>query len=1220
MGNAEHTPQKRVWTQHLFVIFASLLLFFNTLSLLPSGIHHVRSFLQTHDHHSFSQLSTGIGSLETVDVGQLQGGEEAMIVLNAAADLLGAVSAQHNLTSLQALSKDLHRLAEGTHKPQGGSNLQSRGLIDTFTSLFNKGVGSLATPAGFLGDGVGRGATTGLKINNGVKQTTAEKPSGINAVAGNLGFGLSNGLTGTLNTSQFNAGTGAAAAALGSGLGGGTASGLGLNKSAVAAPQGSGIPAVAGNLGNGLTQSLFSNIDMSKIMAGLPTGMLQSAVVSAGKGLGEGAVEGLNLPMNSATTLKMSLKRAAETAAETNKTAGSGIDISKISFGFTKSLSSSFLGAVDVQKLATQAMAQSNLSSMVGPTLVGAGSGLGSGAAQGLGLSNAAVVPTTGPDAGAPEVAHNFAYQLTTSFLANGTFSSLQSKLMSMVSTKNISGMIAPAAKGAGSGIGQGAAVGLGLQDAPMSQGPMDGDIATVTRDFTFGLTSNFLANGTVSRLQEKATSLLGGGENSTVGGMMSALQGISVSKAAEGLARGLVDGAGNSISVMGGIKAIISGAPSTEVMMQAATPVFETDNFNDTVGGAATAFGQGLGGQGVTLVTKLAKMFLSSSSAAAPSNNISTPALRSRSTTLAKRASVDTSFNITDIATGLLKGLNLTSLDFLLQKGVDTLTCEGIGGFVEVFKGLQASGTIPSTLLSGGNTLGLPDTTFTVTSQGNEFKINPATKAILVNGIGLNPLTILIVAHAFLVILAYFIAIPFALLISSGNDIATMLGRPYIWAQASKYRFYIWCFVVMPLSIGGVGLGIFLLGSASHGQTLHGIIGFLVMVLTFVALILEMKFNARIKALKLLRGAVLTVLLTLGIGAFVTGFVDIQRISLCTVRLPDAVLIGAALLVAGAFTIGITVVVVRMFMEKWMAREMKGGDGGGGGRTGSGEERGIGGFVEVFKGLQASGTIPSTLLSGGNTLGLPDTTFTVTSQGNEFKINPATKAILVNGIGLNPLTILIVAHAFLVILAYFIAIPFALLISSGNDIATMLGRPYIWAQASKYRFYIWCFVVMPLSIGGVGLGIFLLGSASHGQTLHGIIGFLVMVLTFVALILEMKFNARIKALKLLRGAVLTVLLTLGIGAFVTGFVDIQRISLCTVRLPDAVLIGAALLVAGAFTIGITVVVVRMFMEKWMAREMKGGMGVEGGEQGVEKSGFENEKVSLKDRIKNLKG
>ncbi|RAL67860.1 hypothetical protein DID88_008586 [Monilinia fructigena] len=1023
-----------------------------------------------------ASLSTiiDIASLETLDIGQLQGGGgEVAAVLKAAADILGAVSTQHHLVSLQALSNDLHKLAADTDKAQGRNNLRSRGLFDAFTSAFTGGAAggkdgaaggggvifealggklldvsaeSLAGPAQYLGDGVGRGTTTGLKINNGVKQTSAEKPSGVNKIADNLGFGLSNALTGSLNTSAFTTGAGAASSALGSGLGGGTASGLGLNKSAVVAPNGTGIPGIAGGLGNGLTYSLFSNIDMSKLMSGLPTGMLQSAVVNAGKGLGEGAAEGLDLPMKAATTMR--LKRAAAEAAGTNTT-GSGLDVGKVAFGFTRSLSSSFLGAVDIKQLTAQAMSGSNLSSMVGPTLVGAGSGLGSGAAQGLGLSGKAVDPITGPDTSAPEVAHNFAYQLTTSFLANGTLSSLQSKLMSamsgssmvgpalvgagsglgagaaqglglsdkaqdpttepdatapdvahnfayqlttnflangtlpslqsklmsIMSMSNISSMLGPAAQGAGSGIGQGAAVGLGLQDPTTAQSPMGGDVAMVARDFSYGLTSNFLANGTVSRLQAKAASLLGGGSNSSAGGMMSALQGISVSKAAEGLARGLVDGAGQSVSNMGGFEAILSGANSSKVVMQAITPIFKSNDFNDTTGGVATSFGQGLGGQGVTLIaqmlgtmmsmasngnitstpsrngttstsgntsengTSAGTATLSSSSMGASSSNFSTPNMRSRfvlrRTPLPPRAPsfpklkfdkrVDTSLNISEITSDLITGVNVTSIDVLLQKGVDSLTCTGVGGFAQIFSGLKASGSIPSMLASGGSSIMLPNATFTIESQDNEFKVNPSTMDITVNGIGINQLTLLIVAHAFLVILAYFIAIPFALLLTSGNEIAAMLGRPHIWAQASKYRFYIWCFGVLPLSLGGLVLGIILLGTASHGKTFHGILGFVAITLTFVAFILEMKFNASIKALRLLRGVVLGALLGVANVAFVTGFVDIQRISLCTVQLPDAILIGAAMNVASTFTTGTTVVTVKMYIKKWIGREMRG-------------------------------------------------------------------------------------------------------------------------------------------------------------------------------------------------------------------------------------------------------------------------------------------------------
>lgn len=91
-------------------------------------------------------------------------------------------------------------------------------------------------------------------------------------------------MAGSFNTSILADGAGGAASALGAGLGGGTATGLGINKSAIAAPSGTGIPLVAGNLGTGLTQAFFANVDMAKIISGVSASQLSSMVVNAGKG------------------------------------------------------------------------------------------------------------------------------------------------------------------------------------------------------------------------------------------------------------------------------------------------------------------------------------------------------------------------------------------------------------------------------------------------------------------------------------------------------------------------------------------------------------------------------------------------------------------------------------------------------------------------------------------------------------------------------------------------------------------------------------------------------------------------------------------------------------------------------------------------------------------------------------------------------------------------
>lgn len=236
MGNVEHLPGERVWARKPFIIFISVLLFINTLSLLPWGIFHVGSFFYG-SHHIVTKLSNqSIASISRFDVGE-GGGEDLVALLNAAAGILGAVSAQHQLQTLQGISNDLNKLAADTQKSKSSVGLHARGLFDGLGALiggtegsagdasaaggaagganasplsgFLAGAGgglsglissaaggllnmtadSLAGPAEYLGDGFGRGVTTGLKINNNVQQTSVTKPEGIDKLADNLGFG-----------------------------------------------------------------------------------------------------------------------------------------------------------------------------------------------------------------------------------------------------------------------------------------------------------------------------------------------------------------------------------------------------------------------------------------------------------------------------------------------------------------------------------------------------------------------------------------------------------------------------------------------------------------------------------------------------------------------------------------------------------------------------------------------------------------------------------------------------------------------------------------------------------------------------------------------------------------------------------------------------------------------------------------------------------------------
>jgi hypothetical protein len=269
----------------------------------------------------------------------------------------------------------------------------------------------------------------------------------------------------------------------------------------------------------------------------------------------------------------------------------------------------------------------------------------------------------------------------------------------------------------------------------------MGGDVAMVARGFTFGLTDGFLANGTVLKLATIAKSLAGNSSSLN-------LQSVRVAKAAEGLARGLVDGAGESINNAGGFQSILDGGNATAIMASSSptTSLANSSVFNDTVGGAAISFGRGLGGEAVALVLQA---FNPSAAPTTPSSLASTNtpmvAARSlahrslRSSRLIKRASLDLA--------GIFVGANITAIDTVLDKGIDAFTCQGIGGFVSIGLGLISSKTINSTSTSDLNTT-LPNATFTIHSDGNRFDINLGTKDISVNGNSAIKLAILIVFH----------------------------------------------------------------------------------------------------------------------------------------------------------------------------------------------------------------------------------------------------------------------------------------------------------------------------------------------------------------------------------------------------------------------------------------------------------------------------------------
>ncbi|KAK7510804.1 hypothetical protein IWZ03DRAFT_409223 [Phyllosticta citriasiana] len=537
----------------------------------------------------------------------------------------------------------------------GGLGNLSSGAIGAIFS----GIEAQAQPAAnALGAGVGTGAVKGLNVGKPGAAAKAEKnQTGVNGLAFQLGEGLSSSVVSQLDISSLTSGTnlGGAAAALGAGLGNGTAAGLKLGKVAPAPdPNATGVAGLGGQLGFGLTNGLFSNVDLASLTASAQGSGMMSTLAQipgpAGRGLGRGAApwrsvnslpsqlkehnlketnlketnlketnlketnlketnlketnlrkelnpkEPSQLSQRQTDSSQLPLPAQSPKSAKTGQQPGQpGTALARrqapgqappppappaaqapsansITEDFTRALSSSFISTSNITGIVKDFIASGG-GKILGPATVGLAKGLGSGTAIGLGLQNdVAAPPPTGFDI--PGISNGFGKSLTTGFLANGTTSRLINIFSAAASQGQM--MLGAAAEGLGKGFGGGTASALGLSSSaePSLQGASD--IPTVLQAFSRSLTTSFLANGTVGRLESVAGEL--------AGGMMS---GMSFEKIATGLGVGLIDGGSSAISMTTGI-----GDPSAMMASSAA--------YNDTVGGASTGFGRGLGFEGV--------------------------------------------------------------------------------------------------------------------------------------------------------------------------------------------------------------------------------------------------------------------------------------------------------------------------------------------------------------------------------------------------------------------------------------------------------------------------------------------------------------------------------------------------------------------------------------------------------------------------------------------
>ncbi|TEY57355.1 hypothetical protein BOTCAL_0220g00080 [Botryotinia calthae] len=578
----------------------------------------------------------------------------------------------------------------------------------------------------------------------------------------------------------------------------------------------------------------------------------------------------------------------------TTNASGFNLAAQNLGSGLTKSL----VGSISIAPVGTDTAVNDSMTMMIGAgTINGAAlalaQGLGSGASQALNFtapSEKAAFNTSGINGAAGNLGHG----LSSTFLSGISTTSLLSKAMSTVNINDLiqgngtllGSSLSQIAAGAGTGLGKGTSVGLGLQNAAMMETSPNGSAGAV-QDFTMGLTSSFLQNGTLSKLM---TSMMGSTGLSAAMGMgvteadmdsssssaTSFLSNLNIAAVAQGFAVGFLDGAGNTLA----------GLP---------TPPMQTLMFNDSIGGAATGFGLGLGSQGTTLVKQIladpsiisnftksatTKRHILQNRAMIPSSRVSVIQRRDLSPSSGNGSFID--------------ALNATTLDPILQMGIDTIGCAGVGGLASIGLGLFETGTIDVNQLSGilkMNTNITNNQTFILENGGNTYTINLAKMDIQINGMPIVRAIVAIVLHIIFAILTYFILAPTYILVHSTKRVTALssLPSPFPTFKSPILTTYApaLLYILSPiLIIVTFILGFVIKGSSSSSLSAHGIIGIILLIPTFFAFATSATaIQRKNPILKTVYKWSFAITMIVAVLVLFSGFIDLANYSFCAVQ-----------------------------------------------------------------------------------------------------------------------------------------------------------------------------------------------------------------------------------------------------------------------------------------------------------------------------------------------
>ncbi|KAL1846720.1 hypothetical protein Plec18170_009010 [Paecilomyces lecythidis] len=355
-----------------------------------------------------------------------------------------------------------------------------------------------------LAQGIGNGTSSGLRLTN--NTFAPQKGSDLSTLAGNLGLGISEPIAGSVNISKVLSSVmpsdqqslGQVAFSLAQGIGNGTSSGLKLSNASFTPADGSDLSSLAGNVGLGLSEPIARNVNISQLLGSVMPSNQQNlglAAFALAQGIGNGTSSGLRLSNASFQPVNSS-------------------DLSALAGNLGLGISEPIASNVNISSLLNSAMSTSNLD--IGQAVFSLAQGIGNGTSSGLGLSKRSFSPSSSSDIAS--LAGNVGLGISEPIVGSINLSKVLNSAVSSNGQQSLLAQLPGVLGGAGKGLGEGAAQGLGIskstiqpsENPPSTSSNGSVDIPGYSELFTRSLSSSFLGSANLSTITAGAGNLQG--------------------------------------------------------------------------------------------------------------------------------------------------------------------------------------------------------------------------------------------------------------------------------------------------------------------------------------------------------------------------------------------------------------------------------------------------------------------------------------------------------------------------------------------------------------------------------------------------------------------------------------------------------------------------------------------------------------------------------------